>query len=206
MSDFSGLHSYQFFSLAGFSRINELSFYTAPTRCILWTLKNTHMKHLTVRFSLAAELALCRDHYIFTSCHCYHGKESKSSVYRKLLCSHFPVLPSHLTVAMETCRTSMTALCVRHAGRGDVMCFSPPLWLSLCCVRGSRFSITDPLARLNNGTCRGMCKHTEHKVSARWEIPASGVCGIYQQWGANCLMPLKSPSNCPTSPRRAHTC
>lgn len=117
------------------------SVFTRPPHtlhCILWTLKNTHMKHLTVRFLLAAELALCRDHYIFTSCHCYHGKERKSSVYRKLLCSHFPVLPSHLTVAMETCRMSMTALCVRHAGRGDVMCFSPPLRLSLCCVRGSQ--------------------------------------------------------------------
>lgn len=73
---------------------------------------------------VAAVLALCTDHYIFTSCHCYHGKERKSSVYRKLHCSHFPVLPSHLAVAMETSRTSMTALCVRHAGRGDVMCFS----------------------------------------------------------------------------------
>lgn len=66
----------------------------------------------------------------------WQGKEQLCL--QNLCCSHFPALPSRLTVAMETTRMSITALCVRHAGRGDVMCFSPSLWLSLCCVRGSQ--------------------------------------------------------------------
>lgn len=66
----------------------------------------------------------------------WQGKEQLCL--QNLCCSHFPALPSRLAVAMETSRMSITALCVRHAGRGDMMCFSPPLWLSLCCVRGSR--------------------------------------------------------------------
>lgn len=127
-----------FCHLLAFPALMSSVFTQRPHTLCAVDVKTLTWKNLTVRFLLAAELALCRDHYIFTSCHCYHGKERKSSVYRKLHCSHFPVLPSHLTVAMETGRMSMTALCVRHAGRGDVMCFSPPLWLSLCCVRGSQ--------------------------------------------------------------------
>lgn len=127
-----------FSHLLAFPALTSSVFTQHPHTACCGHWKHSHETPHCEVFSLAAELALCRDHYIFTSCHCYHGKERKSSVFRKLHCSHFPVLPSHLTVAMETGRMSMTALCVRHAGRGDVMCFSPPLWLSLCCVRGSQ--------------------------------------------------------------------
>lgn len=71
----------------------------------------------------AVESTVCSDHCIFTSCHCYHGKERTSSVYRSstaaisLRCLHVFWLPWRPAM-------SMTALCVRRAGRGNVMCLS----------------------------------------------------------------------------------
>lgn len=113
-------------------------FYTAPTHCVLWTLKT-----LTWNTSLWGFFAGCRVGSVRRSLYIHllsllPWQAKEELCLQKLHCSHFPALPSHLMVAMETSRMSMTALCVRHAGRGDVMCFSPPLWLSLCCVRGSR--------------------------------------------------------------------
>lgn len=90
--------------------------------------ENTQMKHLTVRF-----LAVCRDNYIFTSCHCYHGKKRKSSTAAiSLRCLHISPLPwwpaewAWLHCASDT-------------PEGPMGCaFLPPLWLSLCCVRVSQ--------------------------------------------------------------------
>lgn len=52
----------------------------------------------------------------------WQGEEEALSTEKLLRCSH--VSPSPWRRRAE--RASMTALCVRHAGRGDVMCFSPP--------------------------------------------------------------------------------
>lgn len=127
---------------------------------------------------LAAELALCRDHYIFTSCHCYHGKERKSSVYRtstaaiSLHCLHISRLPWRPAEwAWLHCASDMP--------EGATWCaFLPHYGFHSAVSEALNFSITDPLAWLSGGTCRGMCKHTEHKVLPRRGIPASGVCWI----------------------------
>lgn len=112
-------------------------FFPAPTHCVLWTLKT-----FVWNTSLWA-FAGCRVGFVQWSLYIHllsllPWQRKEELCLQNLHCSHFPVLPSRLMVAMETSRMSMTALCVRHAGRGDVMCFSPSLWLSLCCVRGSQ--------------------------------------------------------------------
>lgn len=142
---------------------------TAPTHCVLWTFKNTQMRGFT-----AVELALCRDHYIFTSCHCYHGKERKSSVYRtstaaiSLRCLHISWLPWRPAEwAWLHCASDMP--------EGATWCaFLPHYGFHSAVSEALNFSINELLAWLSS-TCRGMCKHTEHKVWPRREIPASGV-------------------------------
>ncbi len=110
---------------------------TAPTHCVLWTFKTLTWSTSLWGFTGCRVGSVQKSLYIhLLSLLPWQGKEELCL--QNLHCSHFPALPSHLMVAMETSRMSMTALCVRHAGRGDVMCFSPPLWLSLCCVRGSQ--------------------------------------------------------------------
>lgn len=113
----------------------------------------------------------------------WQGKEELCL--QNLHCSHFPPLPSRLMVAMETSRMSMTALCVRYAGRGDVMCFSPPLWLSLCCVRGTQ---------LQHHWVPGFAAHVDACANAQATrcyreagegAPASGM-NSNPEWGVNC--------------------
>lgn len=135
-----GLHSYQIFSLAGFSCINEcseLSFHSFRQHPHTARCGHSKHSHETPHYgvSLAVELALCRDHYIFTSCHCYHGKERKSSVYRtstaaiSLRCLHiswFPWIPAEW--AWLHCASGMPE------GRRDVL-FSPTMAFTLLCQR-----------------------------------------------------------------------
>lgn len=140
------------------------------------------MKHLTVRLLPA----LCRDHYIFSSCHCYHGKERKGRA--PLHCSHFPMLPSHLAVAMETGRASMTAPCVRRAGRDGVMWFSPPppaMVLALL-SEARTFGTTDPLSGLTVARVEACALTSCHRGGKH--LPQ--VFAKHQKLGANCLMSL----------------
>lgn len=131
----------------------------APTHHTLWTFKNAQMKHLTMRFFFFTGCGIGsvqRSLYIhLLSLLPWQGKEELCL--QKLHCSHFPPLPSHLMVAMETSRMSMTALCVRYAGRGDVMCFSPPtMAFTLLC---QRLSTSASLIPWLCGTYRHMCEH-----------------------------------------------
>lgn len=207
MSDFSGLHSYQFFSLADFSGINEPSFLTRHPHaafCGHWkTLAwNTSLWGFRWQQSwLCAKITIYSPPVTVTMVRRGRALSTESSSAAiSPCCLHISPLPWRpVERAWLHCASDMP--------EGATWCaFLPHYGFHSAVSEAVSFGITDPLARLNHGTCRGTCKHTEHKVSARWEIPASGVCGIYQQWGANCLVPLKSPPNCPTSPRRAHTC
>lgn len=127
---------------------------------------------------LAVELALCTDHYIFTPCHCYHGKERKSSVYRtstaaiSLRCLHISWLPWRPAEWAWLHSAS-------DMPEGATWCaFLPHYGFHSAVSEALNFSITDPLAWLSSSTCTGMCKHTEHKMLPWRKTPAQGVCWI----------------------------
>lgn len=119
----------------------------------------------------------------------WQGEEEALSTEKLLRCSH--VSPSPWRRRAE--RASMTALCVRHAGRGDVMCFSPPpptpldtlpthrrrCVCSLCCVTGSR-------RRHHPGPNAGTCRHRLSPTCLRCLFP-------YRERSANCATAVKSP-------------
>lgn len=75
-------------------------------------------------------------------------------------CSHFPMLPSHPTVSMETSRMSMTAHCVR---RGDVMLhpLTPQRRYGFHSAVSEAFDLSfyEQLNRLDNSSCGITCKH-----------------------------------------------
>lgn len=171
------------FSLVGLTCINELRLLSAHTHCVLRTFRSLTRTNLTMRFLLAVKLALCGDHYIFTSCHCYHGEERESSVYTtssaaiSLRCLHI------FGVAMETSRMSMTALCVRHAGRGDVMRSPPPpppttVAFTLLCQRLLTSASLINFAKLKATRARRHVPQQLHEVPQSRNIPALSVCGI----------------------------
>lgn len=138
---------------------------TAPTRC------GHSQETLHYEVLLAVELALCRDHYIFNSCHCYHGKERKSSVYRtaaiSLRCVHILWLPWR--PAEWACLH-----CASDMPEGAAWCaFSPHSSFHFAVSEALNFSITDPPAWLSSVTCRG--PHRAQGVTEEG-IPASGLC------------------------------
>lgn len=176
---------------------------TAPTHCMLWIFKRSHETPHCELFTGSRCGFVQRSLYIhLLSLLPWQAKEELCL--HNLHCSHFLVLPSHLMVAMETSRMSMTALCVRHAGRGDVL-FLPPTTMAftLLCQRLS--TSTSPIAQLCSSTCRDMCPHMLHTVPQRREIPASGVCWISTPTGvliAKCHS--EAFSNCSASSTCAH--
>lgn len=170
-SSHSSSHSLAFLALMSVRNSVSTHPHTARWRHWKYLYETPHYEVL-----LLVELALCRDHYIFTSCHCYHGKERKSSVYTtstaaiSLHCFHISRLPWRPAEwAWLHCASDMP--------EGATWCaFLPHYGFHSAVSEALNFSITDPLAWLSGGTCRGMCKHTERKVLQRREIPASGVC------------------------------
>lgn len=102
------------------------------------------------------------------------------------------------SVAMETSRASMTAPCVRRAGR-DAVIFPPPRHGSGSGVSGACSSGTvDPLVKIN-------CTHVPPHVRAcRGGKYLPGAFATYLKWGANCPVALGSPVSSPDGISRRH--
>lgn len=100
------------------------------------------------------------------------------------------------SVAMETGRASMTAPCVRRAGR-DAVIFPPPRHGSGSAVSGARsLGTADPLVKLK-------CAHVPPHVRAcvprchRGGKYLPRAFATYLKWGANCLVAPGSPVSSP---------
>lgn len=138
------------------------------------------MKHLTVRLLLAGR----RDHYIFSSCHCYHGKERKSST--------AAISPRCLHIRCHGDRPSEHDCAVRQTrrkGRRDIPP-PPPRHGSGAAVSGA------PLIHLSRSTARAStcaCVPGCHRGGKY--LPRAFA--TYLKWGANCLVALGSPVSSP---------
>lgn len=146
-------------------------FSTAPTYCMLRTFKHSHeTPHYEV--FLAVESVLCRDHYKFTPCHCYHGKERKSSVYTAsaaislcclhILCCHGDHRNEHDCTLHQTCRK----------GRRDVL--PPTTAFTLLC---HRLSTSASPVHFTGAHVKASA------TTQQREIPASGVYWTSAQSG-----------------------
>lgn len=111
---------------------------TVPTHCVLRTFST-----LTWTTSLWGFTG-CRVGFVRISLYIhllslFPWRGKRELCLHSLLCSHFPALPSHLCGCHgdEQNEHDCTLRQICRKGRRDTP-LSLPLWLSLCCVRGSR--------------------------------------------------------------------
>lgn len=152
-------------------------FYTAPTHCVLWTLKT-----LAWNTSLWGFFAGCRVGSVRRSLYIHllsllPWQAKEELCLQKLHCSHFPAFTSHGCHGDRPNEHDCTVRQTCRKGRRDVL-FSPTMAFTLLC---QRLSTSASLIRLPGLAAAhvGACANTQsHKVLPRREIPASGVCWI----------------------------
>lgn len=120
--------------------------------------ENAHIEkaHDTHSVSSAVELTLCVEHYIFTSYHCYHGKERKSSVYTTTTTAAISLHCPHISWLLW--RPAEWA-CLHRASdmpEGTKWCAFLPHYGFQCCVRGSRLQHHWSVW-FSSGACKSIC-------------------------------------------------